>query len=207
MSQLPDGRTERARAQREERRAQILDAALEVFAAKGYHAASISDLVDACGVARGTFYQYFESKNDVFVALLDELLIRFRGSIRGVDLSADAAPVQLQLVATLSRILTAAESSRALATILFREAVGLDADIDGRIVGFEAALHAYVKTSLDRGIEFGLLVPHDSEVVATLIYGGIRQVIYRYVVVDGKLDAERVATALVEHHLRALVVS
>ncbi len=206
MSEV-DGRTERARAQREERRAQILEAALHVFASKGYHAASITDLVDAAGVARGTFYLYFESKNDVFVALLDELLSTFRGSVKGVDLSDGAAPVDEQLVATLVRILDAAASSRSLATILFRQAVGLDAEIDGRLSAFEGALHFYVKAALDRGVAAGLLLAHDSDVVATCIYGSIRQIIYRYVVVegDGGIASERLARALVEHHLRGVL--
>lgn len=206
MSEL-DGRTERARAQREERRAQILDAALHVFASKGYHAASISDLVDAAGVARGTFYLYFESKNDVFVALLDGLLATFRGTVKGVDLSEGAPPVHEQLVATVVRILDAAASNRALATIVFREAVGLDADTDGRLLLFESALHTYVQAALDRGVAAGLLRAHDSDVVATCIYGSMRQVIIRYVVVDGDggIEAERIARALVDHHLTGVL--
>ena len=48
-----DGRTRRAQEAREVRRAAILQAALQVFARRGYHATSITDLVEAAGVARG----------------------------------------------------------------------------------------------------------------------------------------------------------
>ena len=51
------------------RRAQLLDASRQVFAERGYHRASVSDIITAAGVARGTFYNYFESKRAVFRAL------------------------------------------------------------------------------------------------------------------------------------------
>lgn len=201
-----DGRTERARALREERRAQIMAAALSVFADKGYHAASITDIVEAAGVARGTFYLYFEGKHVIFLELLDDLLGRFRTSVRGVDLSPEAPPIIDQIVATLGRILDAAASSRALATIIFREAVGLDDDVDARVNTFETRLHDYVRVSLDNGVGMGLLVPHDTDVVATCIYGSIRQVIHRYVVVqDDQFDRTHVARQLVQHHLFGLL--
>ena len=87
-----DGRSARARALREERRAQILDVAVQVFADKGYHGTSITDLVEAAGVARGTFYLYFDGKHVIFLELLDDLLQRFRGSVRGVGWAVCAAP-------------------------------------------------------------------------------------------------------------------
>jgi AcrR family transcriptional regulator len=55
---------------REERRGQILKAALDVFARKGYHAANVSDVAAEAGVSQGTIYWYFKSKEDLLVAAL-----------------------------------------------------------------------------------------------------------------------------------------
>ena len=64
-----------ARSQdREERREQILGAARTVFAERGYHQATVSEMVKRCGVAQGTFYLYFQSKREVFEALLDQFV-------------------------------------------------------------------------------------------------------------------------------------
>ncbi len=41
-----------------------------MFAAKGYHGTRISDIIDAAGIARGTFYLYFESKSAIFLELI-----------------------------------------------------------------------------------------------------------------------------------------
>lgn len=64
--------SERAGLAREKRRKELLHAATTVFASKGYWTASISDIIEAAGVARGSFYRYFQSKQQVFVAIVDQ---------------------------------------------------------------------------------------------------------------------------------------
>jgi len=56
--------------QKEERRKQILAAALKVFTEKGFHAANVSDVAAAAGVSQGTIYWYFDSKEDLFQAAI-----------------------------------------------------------------------------------------------------------------------------------------
>ena len=57
---------------RELTRRQLLDAAAVVFAARGYHAASIDDIADAAGFTKGAVYSNFASKEDLFLALIRE---------------------------------------------------------------------------------------------------------------------------------------
>ena len=53
-----------------ERRAQLVAAATEAFARQGVAATSVADIVRAAGVAQGTFYLYFTSKDDVILAVV-----------------------------------------------------------------------------------------------------------------------------------------
>ena len=62
-----------ARKKSEEKRAAILEAALGEFLANGIRAARIEDIARAAGVAKGTVYLYFPSKDALFAALVDEL--------------------------------------------------------------------------------------------------------------------------------------
>ena len=55
------------------RRRQLLDSALDVFAARGYHGASMNDVADAAGVTKPVLYQHFDSKQDLYLALLEEV--------------------------------------------------------------------------------------------------------------------------------------
>jgi AcrR family transcriptional regulator len=57
----------------DERRAEIVKAAAELFSEKGYDKTAVSDIVHAINVAQGTYYYYFKSKEDVMLAVLDQL--------------------------------------------------------------------------------------------------------------------------------------
>lgn len=200
-----DGRSRRAAETREARRAQILESALQVFSERGYHGASVSDLVAAAGVARGTFYLYFDSKDAVFRELLDELLDHLRGSVVGVDLSPGAPDLEVQLVGTVERILRTVESNRALTRIIFREAVGLDAEVDARMRAFYDSLTSFIATSLEVGRTLGVVGSVDVDIAATCILGSLRGVVQRYVVdSEAPMVVERVARAVVTHNLRGV---
>jgi AcrR family transcriptional regulator len=60
-----------ARLPREQRRQQVLSAALEVFSTVGFHAASMDDIADRAGVSKPVLYQHFPGKLDLYLALLD----------------------------------------------------------------------------------------------------------------------------------------
>ncbi|MFT4287504.1 TetR/AcrR family transcriptional regulator [Nocardioides sp.] len=57
---------------RRERRAQLLDSALEVFVAQGYHAAAMDDIADRAGVSKPVLYQHFPGKLELYLALLEK---------------------------------------------------------------------------------------------------------------------------------------
>src|SRR6478609_1550589 len=56
---------------RDQRRAQLLDAANHVFTSNGYHAAAMDDIAESAGVSKPVLYQHFPSKLDLYLALLD----------------------------------------------------------------------------------------------------------------------------------------
>ena len=66
-----DERPRGARLPRRERRAQLLESALEVFVAQGYHAAAMDDIAERAGVSKPVLYQHFPGKLDLYLALLD----------------------------------------------------------------------------------------------------------------------------------------
>lgn len=59
------------RLPRHARRAQLLDAALDVFTSQGYHAAAMDDIAERAGVSKPVLYQHFSSKLDLYLAILD----------------------------------------------------------------------------------------------------------------------------------------
>ena len=74
-------RSQRKHAPAEERRAQIIEAALGCFSERGYHATTMDDLVTASGLSKGSLYWHFDSKEDVFLASFDHLAAQIFGRV------------------------------------------------------------------------------------------------------------------------------
>lgn len=70
--------------EREARQNEILDAAKVLFITKGYEDTSVNEIVKSVGVAQGTFYYYFKSKNDVLNALLERYVNRVVEEIKSI---------------------------------------------------------------------------------------------------------------------------
>jgi AcrR family transcriptional regulator len=87
-----DRRTRDARAEGLDAREELLGAAMQVFAERGYREASIDEIVERAGYSKGALYWHFSGKDDLFFALLEERLIRpWR---EGIELLASAPPDQ-----------------------------------------------------------------------------------------------------------------
>lgn len=83
------------------KRIQIIEAAIKCFAQKGFHAASIKDIVDEVGIAKGSLYLYFKSKEELLIASIEYILQQIRSS-----LSESSHTHQLDPREKLSQIIT-----------------------------------------------------------------------------------------------------
>jgi AcrR family transcriptional regulator len=87
MTAPPDTRPRSTRLPRHERRRQLLDAALEVFVNRGYHATAMDEIAERAGVSKPVLYQHFPGKLELYLALLDESVDSLLDTIRTALLS------------------------------------------------------------------------------------------------------------------------
>jgi AcrR family transcriptional regulator len=83
-----------------DKRRQILDAAVRVFARQGFHATRVSDIADEAGVAYGLVYHYFKSKDEVLNELFTERWSLLLAAIDEADRGSAAPRAKLEAVAT-----------------------------------------------------------------------------------------------------------
>jgi AcrR family transcriptional regulator len=111
--------TGRKRLSAEQRRAAILDAALEVFAGRGYHASSIDDIASAAGISKALIYEHFRSKEDLHLELLQanaaELFERLAAAVPAAE------PGEARLRAGLEAFFAFVEERRDAWRMLFRQ--------------------------------------------------------------------------------------
>ena len=93
---MPTARASSPRLSATARREQILDVALEVFGRAGFHGASMNDVADAAGVTKPVLYQHFDSKRELYRALLEEVGSRLLSAIAKATADAPDGRSQTQ---------------------------------------------------------------------------------------------------------------
>ena len=189
--------------QREERRGQILDAALTVFSQKGYHATNVSDVAAQAGVSQGTIYWYFDSKEELFTAAMLSVF---------VDFGQEA-------VASVEACETASEKLRALGRRMGDFVVGLEG-ILVMFLGYWASSPSREEVGrfwidllveykdiivgiIEEGVKRGEFRPVDAEALVWALMGAYDG-LAAYAMLMPDIDVGRVSQALVETLLDGL---
>jgi len=164
-----------------ERRQQILNHARDVFAQRGYHAAKIDDIVAAAGVARGTFYLYFQDKRGIFEEILDRVLARIGSTIVTVDPHDANRSVADQVRENIHRIVGILLEDRATTKIFLSDAVGVDPLFDRKLQSFYDELATMLQGSLSDGQALGIVVEGDARLYSYLTLGALKELLYQVV--------------------------
>src|SRR6187549_1699554 len=84
------------RGDKGDKRERIMSSAMRVFASKGFYGAKVSDIADDAGVADGTIYLYFKSKDDLLISLFEEQMARVQVELTRAMDGAERAPDKLR---------------------------------------------------------------------------------------------------------------
>ena len=133
------------------RRRQLLDSALDVFATRGFHGASMNDVAEAAGVTKPVLYQHFDSKRKLFVELLEDVGSTLGRLIAEATASVDAPREKVERgFAAYFRWI---DGNRAAFSLLFGGGVRLDpefADVVHHVESFLAeAIATLIEADLD----------------------------------------------------------
>jgi len=164
---------------RDERRAQLVAAAREVFGERGYHAATVDDITRAAGVAKGTFYLYFSEKREVYY----ELVRTFLGHVK--DIGASVAnevhtPEQFfqRCEKAAKELLRVFRDHYSLARLAYRESMSLDAELEQMLREFYRDLARVEADNIRLGIELGLFRSVDPLICAYAHIGMVERVAF-----------------------------
>jgi len=192
---------------KERRLEQVFQSGIEVFSQKGFHKASISDIVRRAGIARATFYLYFKNKRHLLSRLLGYLLQELDQRIKSIELGEGQPPPLEQLRANLTRIITFGLEEPQLIQMLFRHDVGLDEDLDQELHRFYERVTDRIEWALRLGIEMGLVRACHTKVIAYSVLGGIKEVMKQIASKQiSALDVQATVESLLEFGLRGVLV-
>jgi TetR/AcrR family fatty acid metabolism transcriptional regulator len=183
--------TERSNGSEDKRRL-ILDAAVRVFARKGYHTCRVGDIAEEAGVAHGLLYHYFRSKDEVLECIFKETWSDIIAAARMVEQTDEPARERLAGIAKI--LLRAWRRDPDLVRVVVREIVRTP-DLQKRMPEINESFNA-IERIVARGQnegEFRLDV--DARIVSFVFYGALEEILTGWVLGTLPEDDEEIGAA------------
>jgi TetR/AcrR family fatty acid metabolism transcriptional regulator len=196
-----DSGTRRRRAVSNEdksrRRDDIMAAAKKVFVHKGFHATTIADIAKEAGLSYGSVYWYFNSKDDLFHALMaveeDALRTHVAAAVGARQDTDGEAPFRTAVQATFEFF----EAEKATAKLLFLDAYAMDNRFDPQLGGIYERFIDDIEASIIAAQEHGEVVVAPPRMVAYTLTVLIGHLAYRRLTNDDGVSAAEVADFVV----------
>jgi AcrR family transcriptional regulator len=182
---------------KEQRRAEILTAAKRLFAERGYHETTIADVARGSGLSYGVVYWYFESKDELFLALMaDEgqaLRTRIQDSLRGHPGDDEAETLRLAVRTTFAFL----AEDPASAQLVFQNPRVLGEPFAGQLSGIFERFIDDLEALVRRAQAKGLVRDAPSRMVAATCAGLIAQLALRRIRTDDGVSSDEAADFVV----------
>lgn len=182
-------------------RERILDAALNIFAHKGYYDTRMDEIVDESHTSKGAIYFHFPNKERLFLALVDQFADLLERRVTEAILQEEAGMKRVRVA--LEACLQTFGRYRRPAKILLVQAVGLGQTFEQKRVEVNDRFANLIELYLQEAIAVGDVPPVDTEVVSYAWMGAIYGVVIRWVY-TGEPEPERILGALLPVLLKSV---
>ena len=164
------------------KRERIINAAARLFGEKGYHRTTTSEIADAAGVAAGTIYIYFDSKESLIVAVFEEVLGSHMNRLReGVE-AVGGPEAKTRRLLTLGLELMESNPSSAR---IFLSQLRQSSEMIKRVA--KTSSRAYkdiIESVVEEGISTGVFRESDPVITAVMVFGAYQNVVLEWVAAD-----------------------
>ncbi|HSG16681.1 MAG TPA: TetR/AcrR family transcriptional regulator [Anaerolineae bacterium] len=185
------------------KRTALMQAAVRVFAEKGYHAATIRDIVAAAGVAVGTFYFYFPDKETLFVYLYEETAEFLLQAIQQAVASRATLPKQIQ--AAVQGYVNIGIYEPAVISLLLVGGVGALPALVTRRADFREGMINIWQRPLDLALDKGQIAPQNTRRTAEALAGAFDENVLQLLEQpDAQKEASAAVTDMTSFALRAV---
>ena len=175
-----------------DKRQVILDAAVRVFARKGFHTSRVGDIAEEAGIAHGLLYHYFSSKDEVLRTVFSQAWSRLLAALHAVEAGGEPAPEQLRKVAAI--LLRTWRDEPDLVRVLVRE-VARSPHLAEQVDEVREAF-LVIQRVIERGQEEGTFrADLDPRLASWIVYGSLEELLTGWVLGQLPDGDEEVARA------------
>ena len=182
-------------------RERILDSAMNIFSAKGFHDTKLDEIVAEASISKGSIYFHFPNKERLFIALVDQFAdVIERRAREAID---EAAPGIGRVQAALEAVMETFGKYRRPAKLLLVQAVGLGTVFERKRMEVTDRFALLIKTYLDEAVADGSIAPVNTHIVAHAWMGAIYSVVIQWVY-TGEPSQEEIMEALLPLLLKSV---
>ncbi len=200
---MPYRSSDKTRQKKDAKRTAMMQASVRVFAEKGYHAATIRDIVQEANVAVGTFYFYFPDKETLFSHLYEETAQFLLQTIQQGIQSRALLPHQIS--AGIQAYINIAVFEPAVVHLLLIGGVGAVPSLAARRTEFRENLTMIWQRPLDNALDQARILPQNTRRTAEALTGAFDEVVLNLLnTPDPEAEAQGALHDLVDFALRAV---
>ncbi len=175
----------------EETRSKIMESAIQMFASRGFNAASVDDICAEAGISKGAFYHHFESKQALFLALLESWLQQIDGAI-DASKGRTVPETLLGMIRAFPFIFETAGDHLPMYMEFWLQA-SRDERIRQAAIAPYRRYHQYFTSLIQQGVAEGSFVEVEPEVAARLIVSAAMGLLLQSLLDPRGADWEKVA--------------
>ncbi len=189
-------------------RSALIASAIRMFQEKGYQFTRVSDIVSEAGVAQGTFYNYFRSKETIFREICSDFMNQVKELFlaRSEHMFDGETPDEIRSSVRLviKDVFIIYRNNLAVAELLFREGIGnggLFKEIYEDILFLFLTL---IQEQVEKGVAKGFLQTEDAEMASVMLFGLFERTLFYFMLVRQSTDFEKLERVLSDFILKGL---
>ena len=167
-----------SKSNKNERKEQIMDAALKVIISKGYDNSRMDDIVDLSSMSKGAIYWYYKSKKEVYLNLVNYWVIKYSTVINHIVEEDDSAADQLKDVFDYFILQYEQDPSAFKALVEFWSLAGRDEDFHKKVDRVYTKFLEFLERIINKGVKSGEFKNLDVRVTALSIMVNIEGIIW-----------------------------
>ena len=193
-----------SQSKQDQRRYQILDAALEVIVSKGYEGSSMSDIVQKSKLSKGAIYWYYGSKKEVYLALVNHWVHRYSPTLNLII--EDDKPASVQLKELFKYFISQYETDQKVfkAVAVFWSLASRDNDFKEKFDKVYSEFLALIERIIIKGVESNEFKNIDTKIAALSIMVNIESTIWFTLFDDYGISATKYMKTITEFILAGL---
>lgn len=189
------------------RKEQIIDAAIRKFHQNGFAKTRIADIVSEAGIAQGTFYLYFKSKEDIFKDICITQMNRFVNVFEETDIifgGRNVDEIRQNIQTFLKKLLEIYKKNMHVTELLFREGVGHDGLFEEIKEKFFDNFTCLIQDHMQRDMPADRLPKEDAEAVSVFLLGVFERSAFYFMLKRKRFDTEKLSRQMTAFMLNGL---